>query len=80
MSFWLAIVVSSNPINFINVDSLHQQPARLKIRIDEVEWISAHNYGKPNDIHSRQVLAEKVQFWTSTLPHKMCPRKQTTEP
>ena len=25
-------------------------------------------------------LAEKGKFWASTLFHKMCPRKQTTEP
>ena len=47
MSFRLAKVVSSNPIIFINVHSLHQQPARLKMCIDKVEWISAHNYDKP---------------------------------
>ena len=33
-----------------------------------------------NDLHSRQVKAEKGKFLASTLCHKMCPRKQTTEP
>ena len=33
-----------------------------------------------NDIHSHLVLSEKENFWASTLSHKMCPRKQTTEP
>ena len=47
MSFRLVIVVSSNPIIFINVHPLQQQPARLIMRIDKVEWISAHNYDKP---------------------------------
>ena len=29
---------------------------------------------------SALVEAEKGNFWASTLSHKMCPRKQTTEP
>ena len=33
-----------------------------------------------NDIHSHLVLSEKENFWALTLSHKMCPRKQTTEP
>ena len=33
-----------------------------------------------NGIYSAQVQAKKGNFWASTLSHKMCPRKQTTEP
>ena len=33
-----------------------------------------------NDIHSRLVQAEKGKVWASTLSHKMCHKKQTTEP
>ena len=34
-----------------------------------------------NGIYSALVYkAEMEKFWASTLPHKMCPRKQTTEP
>ena len=36
----------------------------------------ASQYG----IYSALVYAEKEKFWASTLPHKMCPRKQTTKP
>ena len=48
----------------------------LRMHIDKVYWITAHNYGKPK-WHS--FTAEKGTFWASTLSHKMCPRKQTTE-
>ena len=34
MPFQLAIVVSSNPINFINVHSLHQKPAHWQNYMD----------------------------------------------
>ena len=48
MSFRVIIDVSRNPINFINVHPLHQQPARLNMRIVKVKWMSAHNlYDKP---------------------------------
>ena len=40
MPFRLAIVVSSNPITFINVHSLHQKPARNNAH-------TAHNCDKP---------------------------------
>ena len=33
-----------------------------------------------NGIHSAQGEAEKGKFCISTLSHKMCPRKETTEP
>ena len=45
MPFRLAIAVSSRPINFINVHSLHQKPL-VAIRIDKINWITAQNYGK----------------------------------
>ena len=50
------------------------------MRIDKVKWITARSCGKQNGIHSRLDQAEKGTFWNSTLPHEMCPRKQTTEP
>ena len=46
MPFQLAIVVSSNPINFINVHSLHQNPL-VTMRIDKAKWTTAPNCGKP---------------------------------
>ena len=76
MSFRPAIVVSSSQINF-QCALLHQQPARVKMRIDKDKWTTV---ASQNDIHSSLVLAEKGKLWTSTLSHKMCPRKQTTEP
>ena len=79
MSFRLVIVVSRNPINLINLHFLHQQPARLKIRIEKVEWISAHNYDKPKWHSFTPSLAEKGKYWTSILSYKLCHRKQTTE-
>ena len=51
--------------------------------IDKVKWITARRCGKQkwhSMIHSGLVQAEKGKVWNSTLPHKMCPRKQTTEP
>ena len=79
-SFRLALVVSSNPNNFINVHSLHQQPARSNMRTDEVEWISAHSYDQPK-WHSftpsfswkgeslnldivSQHVSQETKFWT----------------
>ena len=44
----------------------------------KVKWITAHNCGKPKLWHS--FTSEKGKFWVLTLSHKMCPRKQTTEP
>ena len=42
--FWLAIVICSNPINFINAHSLHPL---VTMRIDKDEWITADNSGQP---------------------------------
>ena len=54
------------------------------MRIDKVEWITAHNCGKPKmefiHVYSLSWNCEKGKFEASTLPHNMCPRKQTTEP
>ena len=50
------------------------------MRIDKVKWITAPSCGTKNGIHSRLVQAEKAKFLNLTLPHKMCPRKQTAEP
>ena len=80
MSFQLTIVVRSNPINFQCAFFLHEQPAHVIMRIDKVNWIIAHNYGKPKTHSFKPSLSWNGKFWTSTLSHKMCPRKQTTEP
>ena len=50
------------------------------MRIDKVKLITADNCGKPKWHPAGLVLAEKEKFLKSTLSHKKCPRKQTTEP
>ena len=49
------------------------------MRINKVNWITAHNCGKPKWHSFTTSLRWKGKFWASTLSHKMCPRKQTTE-
>ena len=46
MLFRLAIVVSSNTINFINAHYFTWNP-HVAMRTDKVERITAHNCGKP---------------------------------
>ena len=43
--FWLAIGIGSNPINFINAQSVHFT-SPVKMSIDKSEWITADNYGQ----------------------------------
>ena len=43
------------------------------MRIDEVNWITAHNYGEPKWHLFSPSLRWKGKFWASTLPRKMCP-------
>ena len=43
------------------------------MRIDEVNWITAHNYGEPKWHLFSPSLRWKGNFWASTLPRKMCP-------
>ena len=50
------------------------------MRIDKVNWITAYNCGKPKWHSFTHSLSWKGKFGVSTLSHKMCPRKQTTEP
>ena len=50
------------------------------MRIEKAEWITAHNCGKPKWHSFTHTLSWKEKFGASTLSHKMCPRKQTTEP
>ena len=50
------------------------------MHIDKVEWITAHNCGKPKWNSFKSSLSWKGNFEASTLPHKMCPRKQNAEP
>ena len=57
---------------------LHELVQRM--HIDKVNWITAHNYGKPKYHSFTPSLSWKGNFGASTLSHKMCPRKQTTDP
>ena len=81
MSFRLAIVVSSNPINFINVHFfLHQQPMRIKMRIGEVEWIIAHNCGKQKRESFKPKFSWKWEILDIDIVSQNVPYgKQTTE-
>ena len=46
MPFRLATVVSSSSFNFVNA-LCNERVSGVKKRIDKVDWITAHNYGKP---------------------------------
>ena len=46
----------------------------------EVKWITAHSCGKQKWNSFASSLGWKGKVWNSTLSHKICPRKQTTEP
>ena len=72
--------VSSNPFNFINVHSLHPAIHSCKNEHWQVKWITAHNCGEPKMTLIQPTFSWKRKIWTSSLSHKMCPRKQTTEP
>ena len=50
-----------------------------RMRIDQFNWIT-HNSGEPKWHFSGLDEAVKGKLWALTLPHKMCPRKQTTGP
>ena len=74
-----ATAMSSNPINFINAHSLHQNPL-LTMCIDKVKWFTAHSRWQAEMafIHS-QFKLKREKPRVPTLSHKMCPRKQTTK-
>ena len=55
MPFWLAIVVSSNPINFINAHSLHYKPASEQCALKKLNGLLLAAVASQNDIHSRLV-------------------------
>ena len=59
---------------------VHERVSSMRIahyRIDQVNLITVHNYmASRNGIYS---ALKRIFFLASTLPHKMCPRKQTTE-
>ena len=83
MSFWHAIVVSSNPFNFVNAHSVHQLvwcSHCKECTLAKLHGLLITTMASPNDIHSSRDLAEKETILTSTLSHKMSPTKQTTEP
>ena len=46
MTFWLATAASSNPFKFVNMHC-YERVSGVKMHIDKVNWITAHNYGKP---------------------------------
>ena len=51
------------------------------MRIDKVKWITAHSCGKLKwHSFTSSLKLKREKFGASTLSHKMCPRKQTTEP
>ena len=76
MSFRLATVLSSNPLKFVNVHC-YERVSGVRMHIDKVNWITAHNYGKPKWHSFSPSLSCKGKFWVSTLSPIMCPRKQT---
>ena len=84
MSFRLAIHVfvssTMNPFNFVNAHSLHQRVRCKEHTLTKLNGLLLTIMASRNDIHSCIVSVEKEKCGTSTLSHKMCPRKQTTEP
>ena len=46
MPFRLAIVLSSNPFNFVSAHCYEWISGVKNTCIDNVNWITAHNYGK----------------------------------
>ena len=71
--FWAVIQLIAMRIFYIYYPILTR-------RIDKVKWITAHNGGKPKWYSFTPNLSWKETMWVLTLSHKMCPRKQTTEP
>ena len=79
MPFLLAIDVSSNPINFINAHSLHQNPIST-MHIDEVKWITG-NFGSRHCVTKcaleNKPLNQKFLSWfhfsREKLPHILTP-------
>ena len=71
MPFRFAIVVSSNPINFINEHSVHSKPACEQCALTKLNGLLLTAVVSQNSIHSCLVYAEKGKFWASTLCHKM---------
>ena len=55
MPFRLAIVVSSNPINFINAHSLHYKPAREQCALTKLYGLLLAAVASKNGIHLRLV-------------------------
>ena len=68
MLFRLAIVVSSNPINFTNAHSLHQRHTPIAMRI--VKWIIAHKlwYAEMAFIHGWKWKISGLDIVSKNLP------------
>ena len=81
MSFRLAIIVSCNPFNFVNVCSLQRTLWCKEYALTKLNGLLLTNtcMASRNDIYSSSILAEKKTFWALTLSQKMCCRKQFTE-
>ena len=80
MSFRLAIVVSSNPFNFVNVPSIHHTGWWKECTLKELTGLLLTTEHAKMTLIQAQCLAANEKFWTSTLSLKMCSRKQLTEP
>ena len=78
--FCLPQLRACDPINFVNA---HCSRACFKCKecaLIKLIGLLLTTMVSPNGIYSALVEAEKGKLWALTLPHKMCPRKQTTEP
>ena len=81
MSFWLATVVNVyNPLDFVNAHFTQVCCWCKECTLIKLIGLLLTTMASQNDIHSCLAQAEKGKVSASTLSHKMCPRKQTTEP
>ena len=65
----------------LSMQILYTRNRLLTMHIDKVKKESLlTTVASRNGINSLLVYAEKGKFWVLTMSHKMCPRKQTTEP
>ena len=66
---------------FNRVAHVHERVSRCKeCALIKLLGLLLTTMASQNGIYSALVQAEKGTFWALTLSHKMCPRKQTTEP
>ena len=60
MPFWFAIVVSSNPINYISARILYTRNPLVTMRIVKLEWIMLTTVASQNGIHSLSQQRENL--------------------